>query len=233
MDFWTGAEDLAIWGFVVRAAIIYVYIFLMVKVLGQRSIGTLDPLDFIFGVIIGDVVGEPLSSGDLPLAGPMAAALLIAALHWGLTVSSLHLPKFRRVVEEEPLIVLKHGKIIHTELKKAKMTTDQLLSDLRLQSASDLNEVDYAVLEPNGQLSVIKKTKFEPLTPMDTHLNPAAKGYPSVMIADGHIIQKNIESWGSIDQFFQKLSEKGYESASRIFLCTVNEAGEWYISEKE
>ncbi|WP_018922420.1 DUF421 domain-containing protein [Salsuginibacillus kocurii] len=232
MEFWQGAEELAVWGYVVRAIIVYVYIFFLVKVLGQRSMGSIDPLDFIFGVIIGDVVGEPLSSGDLPLGGPLAAATLIGAAHWSLSVLSLHMPRFRRIVEDEPLMIIEKGQILHDEMRKAKMTMESLLMDLRNQGASDLNEIDYAILEPAGSISVIKKSRFEPVTLADQKQHADDKGFPSVWIEDGHLITANITKKMKVEDFLEQLNRKGYQNVKSIFLLTVNEKNEWYVSEK-
>ncbi|WP_054637048.1 DUF421 domain-containing protein [Thalassorhabdus alkalitolerans] len=233
LEFWTGSEALPITGFVIRAIIVYIYIFLMVKILGQRSMGSIDPLDFIFGVVIGDIVGEPLSSGDLPLGGPLASAGLIAAFHFTLTYTALKTPRFRRVIEDEPLIVIEKGKILHDQLKKAKVTIESLLMDLRLRDASDLNEVDYAILEANGQISVIKKSANQALTPTDMNMDPKDKGYPKVIIEDGKIIHANLKELGSIDWLKEELLKRGHRNPHEIFLLTIDETSGWYISPKQ
>ncbi|WP_209122253.1 DUF421 domain-containing protein [Alkalihalobacillus sp. BA299] len=229
-EFWTGAPELPVYGFLIRALIVYVYVFIMVKLLGQRSMSSINPIDFIFGVILGDVVGEPLSSGELPLGGPLAAAALIAGLHLALTVISLHTPRFRRVVEDEPIILVRHGKILKKEMNKAKVTIDSLLMDLRLLEATDLNEVDYAILEANGQISVIKKSQYQSVTPQDMSLYSAPKGYPTVLIEDGKIIEANVKKVGTLDWLREQVRVHGYSNYREIFLMTMDEGGQIYIS---
>lgn len=231
-DFWTGAQDLSIWGFLIRALIVYVYVFLMIKVLGQRSIGTIHPLDFLFGVIIGDVIGEPLSNGDASMTGPTAAAALIAGLHYGLAYISLKTPRFRRIVEDEPLILIEKGRILPEQLKKTKMTMESLFMDLRLNNAIDINEVDYAILESNGQISVIKKGDYEPVTPYDLQIQKPDKGYPSVLIQDGQIIHANLKRVGTLSWLNEQIRRKGFQDPSEIFLLTMDESGQMYISKK-
>lgn len=232
-EFWTGSEDLAVTGFLIRALIIYVYIFVIIKVLGQRSIGTIHPLDFLFGVIIGDVLGEPLSSGDLPLKGPIAAAALISSLHLILSYVALKTPRFRRVIEDEPIILIEKGKILAKQLKKTKITTESLLMDLRLNGASDLNEVDYAILESNGQISVIKKSQYQSATPSDLQAQAPPKGYPSVLIQDGQIIHNNVQKVGTVDWLKEQIHKLGAKNVEDIFLLTMNEGGQFYMSKKE
>nr|WP_246593761.1 DUF421 domain-containing protein [Evansella tamaricis] len=221
-----------IWGFLVRAAIVYVYVFTLVKILGQRSMGTISPIDFIFGVIIGDVIGEPLSSGDIPLGGPMAAATLIGAIHVGLSLVALKTPRFRRVIEDEPIILIEKGKILHNAMAKAKVTLESLLMDMRLRSAADLNEIDYAVLEPNGQISVIKKSDYQSLTPKDMVQKPKPKGYPTVLIEDGRVIHANLKKIGTLSWLKEQLKNLGVKDEKELFLLTVDEGGQFYFSKR-
>ena len=231
-EFWSGSPDLPIYGFLIRALIIYIYVFLIVKILGQRSMNTISPIDFIFGVIIGDVLGEPLASGETPLGGPIAAAALITGIHVSLALIALKTPRFRRVIEDEPLILIKNGHILNKELKKAKITMESLLMDLRLQSAADFTEIDYAILESNGQISVIKKSQYDSLTPSDMGQSPPPKGYPTVLIEDGRIIHANLKNVGTLDWLKEQIIKLGYKNHSEIFLLTMDQGGKFYVSAK-
>ncbi|MDZ5472843.1 DUF421 domain-containing protein [Bacillus sp. 31A1R] len=232
MSFWSGAEDLPIYSYLIRGVIVYLYIFIVVKVLGQRSMVSFHPIDFIFAIIIGDIVGAPLSSGDIPLGGPLAAATLIAGLHLLLTNLALYSAKIRRFVEAEPIVVVNKGKIMAKQMRKAKLTIEALLMDLRLNQVSDLTEIDYAILEPNGEISVIKKSKHDSLTPDDLNLDVTEKGYPSVLILQGAINRSNLNKIGhNVKWLEEQISKHGYKNIKDIFLLTVDErSGVIYIS---
>ncbi|KMK76575.1 DUF421 domain-containing protein [Alkalihalobacillus pseudalcaliphilus] len=232
-EFWVGAEELPIYGFLIRGIIIYLYIFFFVKVLGQRSMSSIDPLDFIFGVVIGDILGAPLTDGDLSMTGPVCSAAVIASLHFALSLIALKTPRFRRVIEEEPIILIQHGKILNKQLKKTRVTIEQLMMDLRLKDASNLNEVDYAILELNGQISVIKKNAFQALTPQDIGKTPSRSGYPSVLIEDGEVVIENVQKMGTVEQIRLLINKYGYEHVEDIFLMIWHENGEVYISPKQ
>ncbi|NEU29218.1 DUF421 domain-containing protein [bacterium LRH843] len=231
-EFWTGSEEMAMYGFIIRAIIVYIYIFIIVKVLGQRSMGSIDPLDFIFGVVIGDVLGNPLTDGDLSLSGPVVAAAVIAGLHLTLSMIALRTPRFRRIIEDEPIILMKHGVILHDQLRKAKITLESFMMGLRLFSANDLSEIDYAILEMNGQISVIKKSKYDNATANDLKLIIPSKGYQSVLIQDGNIIEANVKKFGNINWLRDLVHKNGYASAKEIFVMTIDESGKIYISPK-
>lgn len=205
----------------------------MIKILGQRSIGTIHPLDFLFGIIIGDVIGEPLSSGEIPLSGPIAAAALIAGIHFGLSYIALKTPNFRRVIEDEPIVLIEKGRILPKQLQKTKITIESLLMDLRLNSAADLTEVDYAVLESNGQISVIKKTQEDSATPSQLRVGPYPdKGYPTVLIMDGKIVHDNVSRVGTVQWLKEQLRKYGLDQPSDVFLMTMDESGQIYVSKK-
>ncbi|SDZ68190.1 Uncharacterized membrane protein YcaP, DUF421 family [Evansella caseinilytica] len=232
-DFWTGAPDLPVYGFLIRAIIVYGYVFLLIKVLGQRSMTAINPIDFLFGVIIGDVVGEPLANGENPLGGPLAAAALIGGVHLFLSYISLKMPRFRRVLEDEPIMLIEKGHILHEEMAKAKLTVEGLLMDLRFNNAIDLTEVDYAMLESNGQISVIKKSRFDSLTPADMGQFPKSKGYPTVVIMDGHIIDANLKKVGDRAWLQNVLQQNGFNDAKDVFLMTADETKKVYLSGKK
>ncbi|WP_413381327.1 DUF421 domain-containing protein [Alkalihalobacillus sp. 1P02AB] len=232
-EFWTGAETLPIYGFFIRGVIVYLYIFLLVKVLGQRSMSSIDPLDFIFGVVIGDILGAPLTDGELPLKGPMTAAAVIAFIHFALSLIALKTPKFRRVIEDEPIIIIRHGIILNEQLKKTRITLEQLMMDLRLKNASNLAEVDYAVLEMNGQISVIKKDKYNPITLKDKNKSPKSSGYSTILIQDGKVVEKNANKVGGMNKVRKLIQKKGYANVRDIFVMSMNEKGDVYISPKQ
>lgn len=233
MDFWQGAENLALSSFLIRSVIIYLYLFLIVKVLGQRSIGSMQPLDFIFGVVIGDILGEPLSSGDIAFSGPLVSATMISFLHLSLSYIALKMPRFRRVLEDEPIVIIEKGKILREQMHKTKLTMESLLMDLRLRQAADLNDVDYAILESNGQISVIKKSNNDSVKPMDLNIGPLSpKGYPTVLIMDGAIIHANLKKVGTLNWLQEQVHKKGFKNAQQVMLMTMNEDGSFYTSPK-
>lgn len=232
MEFWTGAEQLPFYSFIIRAVIVYVYILIIIKVAGQRTLGDIDALDFIFGIVIGDVLGSALSQSELSMTGPLISAGMIALLHVSLSYLSLYTPRFRRIIEDEPIILMKNGVILHDQLRKTKITLESFLMALRLKNASDLSEIDYAILELNGEISIIKKSEYEPVTLHDMNKTVASKGYTSVLIEDGRIIEANVKKVGTLQWLDEQIKKRGYNSAKEIFLMTINEAGTIYVSPK-
>jgi uncharacterized membrane protein YcaP (DUF421 family) len=232
-EFWNGSENLGMSGFVLRAFITYIYIFLFIKILGQRSLNAINPIDFLFGVIIGDILGEPLSSGDIELSGPYAAAATIGVLHYGLSFLALKTTKFRRVIEDEPIILIEKGRILHQQLKKTKITVESLLMDMRINGTPSLHEVDYAVLESNGQISVIRKSQFQSVNTQDLNLpTPPATGYPTVLIMDGQVVEENLSKVGTLNWLENQINKKGFSKFEEVFLFTMDESGQTYSSRK-
>ncbi|SDB91670.1 DUF421 domain-containing protein [Shouchella lonarensis] len=228
-DFWTGTEDLPIYGFLIRAMIIYSYIFFIVRVLGQRTMSSIDALDFIFGVVIGDILGETLTEGNSSLTGPMVAAAVVASLHLLLSYSSLKSRRLRRFFENEPIILMRDGEILPDQLRKTKITLDSFMMDLRLNNVSDLNTVDYAILEMNGLISIIKKSADTPVSRADINVPSPKTGYPTVVIEDGVIIEQNLHKVGDMQWLKAELQARGLHT-TQVFIMTVDENKTIYIS---
>ncbi|WP_370621791.1 DUF421 domain-containing protein [Bacillus sp. JCM 19034] len=128
---------------------------------------------------------------------------------------------------------MRHGVILYEQLRKAKITLEAFMMDLRLKSASDLTEIDYAILEMNGQISIIKKSNYESVTLRDMNESKVSKGYSSVLIEDGRIIEANVKKYGTINWLHDEIHRQGYANTKEIFVMTIDEAGQTYISPKK
>ncbi len=233
MEFWQGDAKLSIMEFAVRATVAYVFLFGIIKFLGQRTMSNLQAQDFLFAIVIGDVIGEPLINGDMSLMGPFTVALTLTGIHYVLTFMVLKSSKIRRFVDEEPLILVSQGKILRNMMRKTKVTLDMLLMSARLNNVTRMSDVELAILEPNGEISIITKAQANPITPRDINIPTAKVKMPSVLIEDGHIIQRNLKSHHlSEDWLKEQLKGKGIESSKEVFLALLEADGTVYISKK-
>lgn len=234
MEFWQGDAKLTIMGFIVRALVAYVFLFGIIKFLGQRTMSNLQAQDFLFAIVIGDVIGEPLINGDMSLTGPVTVALTLTVIHYVLTLMVLKSPKVRRFVDEEPLILVSQGKILRNMMRKTKVTLDMLLMSARMNNVTRMSDVELAILEPNGEISIITKARANPITPEDLNIDKQEVKMPAVLIEDGHIIQRNLKYQNlSEDWLTEELKGKGIESPKEVFLALLESDGTLYISKKQ
>lgn len=145
------------WEFIARGAIIYGFVFLMVRLLGKRSIGQLTPFDFVLLLIISNAVQNSMNAGD----NSITAGLVLAATLVTINIVIGHLifrsKKFEKLIDGSPVVLIHHGKILSKVMQREEITQQDLDTALHKEGIWDASEVRYAILEPNGQISVMKK----------------------------------------------------------------------------
>ena len=233
MPFWVGQESLTNLQWLLKAAVLFLYLLLFTKLMGQREIGRLTLIDFIVAVTIGSVVGGTLSSSTAGLKGPMIAVATLAGLEIFISVLGLKSPKLRRVLEEEPIVLVQNGVLLENILKKTRINLDDLLSQLRQKGYFYLNQVEFAVLEPNGKISVLPKSQNRPVTPNDLKIETNYEGYPSVVIEDGDVRSENLSRMSLSVKWLQKELEKNNVSSPKdVLIAILDTQGRLYYSLK-
>jgi len=135
------------------------------KLTGQREIGRLTLFDFIISIMIGSTAAGALSSSTISLDGVMITVGALAGFQITLSILSLKFSRFRRVIEEEPIILVQNGQLLEQAMRKTRLKLDDLMSQLRLKGYFFLGQVEFAVLEPDGKISVLPKSQHRAVTP--------------------------------------------------------------------
>jgi uncharacterized membrane protein YcaP (DUF421 family) len=215
---------------VVRAIISFFSLLIFAKILGKEQISQLTFFDYILGITIGSIASEAtidLSSRAWPHFVGLLSWSLLAYLMQCVTLKWRYLAK---VIEGEPVIVIMSGKIMENVLRKMKFRVSDVLELLRNQGIFDLNEVDYAILEPNGSLSVLKKPEYLPLTPKDMNIEVKPSGISTELVYDGKLIEENLKQMNKDKKWLMnKLKKHGIKDVSEVFLVTLNDAGSLYV----
>jgi uncharacterized membrane protein YcaP (DUF421 family) len=141
-----------------RATVIFAFVFLVTRAIGRRELASLEPFDLILLIILGDALQQGLTQDDYSVTGALLVVGTFALLQVMTSWVGFRFPKVRTVLEGEPLIVLQDGKPIARNLRRERLTLEELAEAARLQQIAHLDEVQWAVLERNGQLTFIRKT---------------------------------------------------------------------------
>jgi uncharacterized membrane protein YcaP (DUF421 family) len=141
-----------------RAVFVFVFIFVLTRVMGRRELASLEPFDLILLVIVGDALQQGLTQDDYSLTGGVVVISTIALLQVFVSWLSFRFPRTRRVLDGEPLIVVERGKVLEKNLDRERMTREELAALLREQQVASVDEVEWAVLETSGVVTVIKKS---------------------------------------------------------------------------
>lgn len=215
---------------VVRAIISFFSLLIFTKILGKEQISQLTFFDYILGITIGSIASEAtvdLSSRIWPHFVGLLSWAILAYLMQYITLKWRYLAK---VIEGEPVIVIMNGKIMDNVLKKMKFRVSDILELLRNQGVFDPNEVDYAILEANGSLSVLKKSEYLPLTPKDMNIEVKPTGISTELVYDGKLIIENLTQMNKDEKWLMnQLKKYGIKDVSEVFLVTLNDAGSLYV----
>ena len=209
-----------------RTVILYLIIIVGIRLMGKRQVGELEPSELVLDLIIADLAAVPMQDYGIPLLSGVGPILVLLCLTMVLSVLTMKSLRFRALLCGRPSIIVRDGKLDQREMRRNRFTLDELHEELRCQGVADLETVKYAILETNGQLSVLLKAAEQPVTAGQMGLTPQEPGLPVVLINDGRLMEKALRAQGLDRNWLeQRLAEHGVCSPSQVFLLTVDEAG--------
>lgn len=150
--------DIPVWEKILRSVVVYLFILIAFRFTGKRQVGQLTPFDLIVLLIIANVVQNAVIGNDNSLGGGLLGAVVILALNWVVVVSTYRFKPLRRLMAGEPTILVHNGRVFHDRMAKEHITQEDLEASLRRSGVASVDKVRFAVLEENGQISVVPKT---------------------------------------------------------------------------
>ncbi|QUI23063.1 DUF421 domain-containing protein [Vallitalea pronyensis] len=195
----------------------------IILIYGKRPIGELPVFDFLTILVIGSVTGADIAEPDVPHLHIIYAIIVMFAFQRLITLVYLKSDLFRKRVTFPPMVVVKDGKMIYANLKKAKISIDEILMLLREKDIFDINDVKYGILEPSGVISVLRKNFAEPVTKKDMAAPSQATAYKHSIIIDGKLQYENIAFLGSSkEEIIRLINGQGYPNVSDIFYASMD-----------
>lgn len=231
VEFWKSQENLLYYQWIARALVMFFWLILMTKITGQRQIGRLTLLDFIISITIGSITAGSLNNSRSNLISVMLTIATLTAVDVLLNYISLKNAKIRRIFHGEPIILIKNGKLLEDTMRKAKMNVDDLLMELRLKKLPDLADTEFAVLEPNGKISVIPKSQARAVKPKDLNISTKYEGYPIMLIEDGNVLEDNLKE-NNLDKewLYKELKRHGLDNEQNVLAAMLDTQGRFFVS---
>lgn len=217
-----------------RAFILYALIVVVMRVMGKRQLGQLQPSELVLAILIAELVAVPMEDISVPLlAGIVPVATLFSA-EIILSFLSLKSEKIRSIVSGKPTIVIRHGKIIETELRKSRVNMNDLLEQLRMKDFANIADVEFAILETGGQLSVIPTAKKKPVTAKDLGLAVSQEKLPVTIILDGKLNAHNL-TVVQLDKstLLKNLHALGIHDVKDVFFASIESDGSLFVQRKQ
>ena len=202
-----------------RTVILYFLIMIGLRLMGKRQIGELEPSELVLTMMISDLATVPMQDFGIPLLAGVIPILILL--------------RFRALMCGTPAILIRNGKLQQAAMRKNRYTLDELLEQLRGQGCLSVEEVQYAVLENSGQLSVLPWAKAKPPTAEDLGLTLKEDTLPTVLINDGRVLRNNLRLCGRDEVWLQKILKQEHCTTKEVFLLTVDENGKTLCVPKE
>jgi uncharacterized membrane protein YcaP (DUF421 family) len=204
----------------IKSVVAIAALFLLARILGKKQISQLTFFDYVVGISIGSVAASFASDPAIGYVHGLTSMAIFALFPLLLTAISLKSYPARKLLEGKPTILIQNGEIIVDNLRKVNLSVNDLLEECRLKNAFQVQEIEYAIFETSGKLSVLMKPAMQPLTPQDMNLPGAAKGICTNVIVDGTILDDNLSALG-MDRVWlaAELSRLNVAGPEGVILC--------------
>lgn len=217
----------------IRTVILYVLAIASVRIMGKRQIGELQPSDLVITLLISQIISIPIQDTDIPLVNTIIPILLLVGFEILTSVFNMKSIKFRSFMQGNPIIVIDDGVLNQELMKKLRFTIDDLLEALRQKDIFDISQVQYAIVETNGQISVLLKPENDTVTRDDLNLPKQNNAYKCTVVIDGEIVSQDFDSCNMTTDKLKKIIGKQKIKMEDIMLMTIDKKGNYSIIGKD
>jgi len=217
----------------IRSIFLYLILIATIRLLGKRQIGQMEPSEFVVTMLVANLASIPMQDGGIPLFSGIVPILTVLGFELLLSALSLRSLWLRKLLCGKPVILIENGRILRENLKKTRVTLDELSGHLREKDVLDPRAVQYAILETNGNLSVFPFPKERPATAKEAGISVAKQYLPITIISDGRLLPDNLSLSGKDSSWLQRVLTGYRTTVADTWLLTVD-AGDhilWYPKE--
>ncbi len=218
---------------IIRTVLLYVLIVFAVRIMGKRQLSELQPSELVVTLIIADIASIPMEDNSRPLLSGMIPMLILVALEIIVSVLMMKIPKFRKVVCGSPVMIIEDGRLLQKEMKRLRITTEDLCVQLRQQGVFSLDDVEYCIAETNGNLSVLQKPNKRNPTAQDLDITIEDTGIETVIINDGEFLNNSLRLSKTNTKEIKKILKRENTELKDVFIMTYNQAGDYKIIKKD
>ena len=219
---------------VIRTVILYLVVMLSVRLMGKRQIGELQPGELAVTILLSEIAAIPIQDNEIPLANSIIPLAILISLEIVSSILSMKSLRFRVIAAGNPVTVIENGQLLEKELKTLRLSVSDILSALRQKDVFNIEDVDYAVVETNGSLSVMLKAKKQPVTPSDAKISVENAGMPYPVIIDGRITESNFHFCNlTLGDVEKKLREQHLKKEDVVLMTATRNRDYYIISKKE
>ncbi len=202
--------------------------------MGKKQVGDLDPIEFVIILLFSELASIPMQDIDLPLVHSLVPIATLISLELIISALALKSRRLRLLLDGKPVIIVRHGEMDISIMKSLRYSIDELLELLRQEGYADIRDVEFAILENSGKISIIPSISGKVPSAKDLNLDLGLGAMPFPVILDGEIIHENLTSAGITEKKLNNLLHaKGIQSATEVFYAVYDSCGEFYFQKKE
>lgn len=216
----------------VRSIIIYVIVLIVMRVMGKREIGQMQPFELAISIMIADLASIPMADIGIPIFNGIIPILGLLVMHLIISVLNIKSGKMREIICGKPTILIYQGKIDELKMKKERFTLNELEEKLRSNNVMDIGDVEFAILETSGDISVIQKPNKRTTTPEDFNIMPDYEGIAYNLVVDGRVMTENLKKIGKNYDWLRRQTQKFQMMPEEALIVTINGKGSMFCQKK-
>lgn len=217
----------------IRVTIIYILVLLVMRLMGKREISQMQPFELVIAIMIADLAAVPMSDTGIPITSGIIPILALLLFQLIISIINLKSITLRKIICGKPRVLIYRGKIDEKALKKEKITINELQERLREKDIFSIGDVEYAVLETSGNLSIIQKPEKRNVIPQDFNITPEYEGIPYDLVVDGKIMHDNLKQIGKNEKWLKKEVQKFNIETEQALIVTFDGKGQIFCQAKE
>ena len=216
-----------------RSIVLYIIVLIVMRLMGKREIGQLQPFELAISIMIADLAAVPMAETGIPITNGIIPILGLLVMHLLISIINLKSMKIREILCGKPSILIYRGKIDEKVLKKERFTLNELQERLRGNNVVNIADVEYAILETSGQVTVIQKPDKRTTIPKDFNITPEYEEIPYDLVIDGKVLYKNLKAIGRDYSWLKKQVEKFNMKPEEALIVTFDGAEQIFCQKKE
>lgn len=217
----------------IRSILLYIIVLIVMRLMGKREIGQLQPFELAISIMIADLASTPMADTGIPLTNGIIPILALLVMHLVISILNMKSIKARQILCGKPSILIYRGKIDEKSLKKERFTVNELEERLRGNNIVNIGDVEYAILETSGQITVIQKPNKRTTIPEDFGIEPEYEGISYDLVVDGKVMYENLKILKKDYDWLKKQVNKFGILPEQALLVTIDGKGNFFCQKKE
>ena len=208
----------------IRTILLYLILITVIRLMGKRQLGQMEPTEFVVTMLVANLAAIPMQDGGIPLLSGLVPILTVLGTEMILSFFALRWVPMRRLLCGKPVILIENGRILQDNLRRASITMDELTGHLREKNVLSIQQVQYTILETDGNFSVFPYPKFQPASAREAGVSVEKQFLPFTIIEDGHLFRENLTLSGKDTAWLRRILQERDTTVSRTWLLTVDKS---------